>query len=92
MALTTAQLNAHIRSMIVDQLRRENGNTREAVLFLLRACAWHARSGTADDLEAAKTAAQFIFETVIGRSMTAEDAHLLRNHLSKDAGASDGVF
>lgn len=92
MALTAAQLNAHIRTMLVDQLQRENGNARAAMLFLLRACAWHARSGTADDLEAAKTVAQFIFETVLGRSMTAEDAHILRKHVSPDVGAADGVF
>lgn len=92
MALTTAQLNAHIRTMIVDQLQRENGNSRAALMFLLRACARHARSGTADDLEAAKTAAQFIFETVLGRSMTADDAHYLRKHLNLDSGAADGIF
>lgn len=92
MALTTAQLNAHIRTMIQEELVREASRTdAEAVRFLLRACAFHARTGTADDLEAAKTVAQFVFETVLGRSATATDLHLLRNHLSLDVGGT-GVF
>ncbi|MCZ2109084.1 MAG: hypothetical protein LC118_05870 [Dehalococcoidia bacterium] len=93
MALTTAQLNAHIRTMIQEELVREGAGTdAEAVRFLLRACAHHARTGTPDDLEAAKTVAQFIFETVIGRSATEAGLHLLRNHIGPDVGAAGGVF
>ena len=92
-ALTTAQLNAHIRTMIQEELVREASRTdAEAVRFLLRACAFHARTGTADDLEAAKTVAQFIFETVRGRTATAADLHLLRNHIGPEVGAGSGVF
>lgn len=94
-ALTAAQLNAHIRSMLVDRLTFETAEDRspdnQALLFLLRACADHARLGDADSIEAAKTSAQFLFETVIGRSATANDLHFLRNHLAQTVNGS-GLF
>lgn len=92
MALTTAQLNAHIRDMIVDRLVVEGPDLNGAALrFLLRACADHANLGGADNLEAAKTSAQFLFETVIGRAATADDLHLLKNHIAPEVGGA-GVF
>lgn len=92
MALTTAQLNAHIRTMMQEQLIKEGTYTSSAsVLFLLKACVWHARTALPDDLEAAKTVAQFVFETTIGHSMTAAETHYLRQHLANDVGGQ-GVF
>lgn len=92
MALTQAELNAHIRTMIVDRLQAEGSDVSGAALrFLLRACADHANLGGADNLEAAKTSAQFLFETVIGRSATADDLHLLRNHIAPDVSGT-GMF
>lgn len=92
MALTTAQLNAHIRTMITDRLALEGSDVSgPALRFLLRACADHANLGGADNQEAAKTAAQFLFETVIGRPATANDLHMLRNHIAPDVGGA-GLF
>ena len=92
MALTTNQLNAHIRTMIVDRLQAEGTDlSNESLRFLLRACADHARLGGADDIEAAKTAAQFLFETTIGRNATAADLHQLRQHIAREVNG-EGLF
>ena len=93
MALTQAQLNAHIRTMLQEQLVREGTSMEGAsVMFLLKAAAWHARTATADDLEAAKTVAQFVVETATCHALTASEAHYLRKHLAPAVGAADGVF
>lgn len=83
MALTQAQLNAHLRTMLLNQIQHEEDNF--AVLkFFLRACERHARAGNGDNAEAARTVGQAVFENVIGRSATADDLHYLRNHLAGD--------
>lgn len=83
MALTQAQLNTHLRTMLLNQIPHEEDNM--AVLrFFLKACVRHARVGNGDNAEAAKTVARVVFENVIGRSMTADDAHYLRSHLAAE--------
>lgn len=84
MALTQAQLNAHLRTMVLDQLPLEK-NKREAILFFLRACITHYRTAGPDNQEAARTVGQFMYEQFIGRAATAADLHLLRKHAATEA-------
>jgi hypothetical protein len=83
-ALTTAQLNAHIRTLLLDQFNAERVN-REALLFMVRACVRHVRLGGADNIEAGRTVGEFLLQQVLGRSLTAGDLHYLRKHLVTDA-------
>lgn len=86
MPLNPNQLNAHLRTIMQDELVAAGQDLAPAVFhFLLRACIRHRRLGGADDQEAARTIAQFIFEQVIGRSATADDLHRLRNHYAIEA-------
>lgn len=87
MALTQAQLNAHLRTMLLNQIPHEDDNL-VVLRFFLRACVRHARAVNGDNAEAARTVGQAVFENVIGRSATAGDLHYLRNHLASDV---DGV-
>lgn len=84
MALTQVQLNAHLRTMVLDQLPLEK-NKRETILFFLRACITHYRTPGADNQEAARTIGQFMYEKFIDRAATASDLHLLRKHASTEA-------
>lgn len=81
MALTAAQLNAHLRVAIQDEIVAQGeALSPEAWFFLLRACIRHWRLGDADSQEAARTIAQFVFESKIGRPAGAGDLHSLRQH------------
>lgn len=84
MALTTNQLNAHIRTTIQDQLPFEDGNNL-VLMFFLRASIRHCRLGGADNIEAGKAIAQFVFEKINNRTATAADLEKLQNHLAIEA-------
>lgn len=84
MALTTAQLNAHLRQIALVQLDNEG---RDGLRALLRACVEYARGTAAGspEREAANTIATFAAERVLGRSLTAQDRHWLVNHAGPEA-------
>ena len=91
MALTPNQLNAHLRTLIQNEVVAQGeGIDPEAWKFLLRACIRHVRLGGADNQEAGRTIAQFVFEQRIGRPATAADLHWLRNHEAVSADPSAG--
>lgn len=92
MALTTAQLNAHLRAMIQNELAtitvaeiREGGQEAGFLYGLLRACVRHVRIGDADSIEAGKTVAVNVLESILGRPATAGELHQLRRHWAKEA-------
>lgn len=83
MALTTAQVNAHLRTTMADQI---NANPdKEVFLWLLRACIRHYRLGGADNQEAGRTLAELLFQAFLNRPPTADDLHRLRRHLAIEA-------
>lgn len=81
MALTTAQQNAHLKTIMA---RVANNIEYDSQTFydLLKSCIAHVRLGDADSIEAGKFWAQALFEQVLERSANANDLHLLRNHLA----------
>ena len=86
MALTTAQLNAHLRAMLQNELERPR--TRDdyaARIFLIRAAIEHVRLGDADSVEAGRTVAEFVCQQTFGRTPTADDLHMMRGHWASDA-------
>lgn len=85
MALTNAQLNAHIRDILADELDFVRESDKQVLMFLLRACIRHIRQGGADNIEAGKTVAQFVAQQVLGRALTGGDLHALRRHWTPEA-------
>lgn len=93
MALTQAQLDQHFRQALVARLAAERDVApSQLLLSILRGLADYARRGDADSVEAAKTGAQFFYETFTGRAATAADLHVLRNHIAPEVGARTGDF
>lgn len=90
MALTNAQLNVHIRDIIADELDFVRDSDKQILMFFLRACIRHVRKPGADNIEAAKTVAQFVSQQVLGRALTAADLHSLRNHWTIEADETAG--
>lgn len=91
MALTTAQLNAHLRAMLQNELERPR--TRDdyaARLFMIRAAIAHIRLGDADSIEAGNTVARFVCQQTYGRTPTADDLHMMRGHWATDADETAG--
>lgn len=85
MALTTAQLNAHIRTIVSDELDHVRRSDRAVLLFMMRACIRHYRLGGDDNQEAARTVARFVWQRAIGREPTQQDLHELLKHIVTEA-------
>lgn len=83
MALTNAQLNSHLRAIVVQHFTgNEEGLTR-----FLETCRDYAVVGGANEKEASRTIAREVFSRVVGRALTADDVHLLTNHKVNGGGA-----
>ena len=85
MALTVAQQNAHLKTIMANVAQVQGRGDAEVIYALLRGCIVHVRLGGADNIEAGKFWAQALFQSVIGRNATAADLHLLKNHLATQA-------
>lgn len=90
MPLTTNQLNAHLRTIVIASFSPQALNvltdeTRTALLYLVRACIFYARGGGVDEKEAARTIARSLIERLTGHAITAPELHYLQNHLAGDA-------
>jgi hypothetical protein len=91
-ALTTAQQNAHLRQ-IMNRVANNIEEQDETFMALLRGCIAHVRAGGADNIEAGKLWGRLLFESVIGRSPTADDLHrLLRHHATNADDSAAGVL
>lgn len=90
MALSAAQLNAHIRSIVADELDAERRTNPAVVRFFIAAALRHYRLGGVDNQEAAQTVARFVWQQVIGRSPTQQDLHEFLNHVVTEADETAG--
>jgi len=89
MALTTAQYNAHVQTMIsglfpTTPLLALSDIQRACLMYLLRRLVLYKRIGANQD-EAAKRLALEILTAIKGSAPTADDLHLLRNHWAEEA-------
>jgi len=76
MALTTVQLNSHLRQIILLLFSRNE----EALDAFVRTCISYSKNGSAAEKEAARTILREVYERAVGRTLTSADIHTLIYH------------
>lgn len=86
MALSPNQLNAQLRTLLQNEIAAQGQSLDwDVLMFLIRACVRHYRTGNADAQEAAQTIARWVTQNYNGRTPTTDDLHRLRWHWAQEA-------
>ena len=84
MALTAAQLNSHLRQIVLLLFDKNE----EALDAFARACVYYSKNGNSADKEAARTILKEVYARAVNRPLTSDDLHHLIHHKVGDKDSS----